>query len=72
MSKRFDNAQNETPLQQRERIEAEISRYLDLPVVKMDSDPLQWWKHEEKYLPTLAVLAKNVYVYVNMWDKCYF
>ena len=25
----------------------------------MDSDPLQWWKHEEKHLPVLAVLAKK-------------
>ena len=41
------------------KVEVEISRYLDLPVVEMDSDPLQWWKHEEKRLPVLAVLAKK-------------
>ena len=58
MSKLFDNAQNETPLHPPERVEVEISTYLDLPVVEMDSDPLQWWKHEEKHLP-LAVLAKK-------------
>ena len=59
LSKNFDNdAQNETPLRPRERVEV-ISRYLDLPVVEMDSDPLQWWKHEEKRLPVLAVLAKK-------------
>ena len=60
LSKIFDSdAQNETPLCPRERVEVEISRYLDLPVVEMDSDPLQWWKHEEKRLPVLAVLAKK-------------
>ena len=59
MSNLFDNAQNETPLRPRERVEVEISRYLDFPLVEMDSDPLQWWKHEEKRLLTLAVSAKK-------------
>ena len=59
LSKLFDNAQNETPLRPRERVEVKICRYLDFPVVEMDSDPLQWWKHEEKRLPMLAVLAKK-------------
>ena len=54
-----NDAQNETPLHPQERVEVEISRYLDLPVVEIDSDPLQWWKHEEKRLPVLAVLAKK-------------
>ena len=65
LSKIFDDAQNETPLLPRERVELDISRYLDLPVVEMDSDPLQWWRHEGKCLPTLAVLEKNIYVYVE-------
>ena len=57
--KTFDNTQNKTLLHPRERVEVKISRYLDLPVVEKNSDPLQWWKHEEKHLPMLAVLAKK-------------
>ena len=59
LSKIFDDSQNEAPLRPRQRVEVEISRYLELPVVEMDSDPLQWWKHEQKRLPVLAVLAKK-------------
>ena len=52
--------QSRAPLRSREKTEAEITRYLDLPVVDdMDSDPLEWWKHEAKHLPVLAVLAKK-------------
>jgi len=48
-----------SPLRPREKVEAEITRYLDLPVVDMDSDPLEWWKHDVNHLPVLAVLAKK-------------
>jgi len=42
LSKIFDNdVQNKTPLHLREREKVEISGYLDLSVVEMDSDPLQ-------------------------------
>ena len=40
-------------------VEVEIARYLTLPVVEINFDPLQWWKLEEKRLPVLAVLAKK-------------
>ena len=59
LSKIFDDSQNEAPLRSQQRVEVEISRYLELQVVEMDSDPLQWWKHEQKRLPVLAVLAKK-------------
>ena len=72
LSNIFDtDAQNETPLRPKEKVEVEISKHLSLPVVEMDSDPLQWWKHEEKLLPLLAVLAKK-YLYMYMWDHCPF
>ena len=60
LSNIFDtDAQYETPLCPKEKVEIEIPKYLDSPVVEIDSDPLQWWKHEEKHLPVLAVLAKK-------------
>ena len=60
LSNIFDaNTQNKIPLRPREKAEAEIARYLNLPVVEMDFDPLHWWKLEEKRLPILAVLAKT-------------
>jgi len=51
--------QSHSLLHPQEKVEAEIARYLDLPVVDMDSDPLEWWKHEVNRLPVLAVLAKK-------------
>ena len=60
LSSIFDtDAQYETPLRPKEKVEVEIAKYLDSPVVEMDSDPLQWLKHEEKRLPVLAVLANK-------------
>ena len=72
LSNIFDtDTQNETLLRPKEKVEVEISKYLNSPVVEMDSDPLQWWKHEEKRLPLLAVLAKK-YLCMYMWDHCPF
>ena len=64
LTKKLSNdseGKSRAPLCPQEKIEAEITRYLDLPVVDdMDSDPLEWWKHEAKhFLPVLAVLAKK-------------
>jgi len=43
-----------------EKVEAEITRYFGLPVVDdMDSDPMQWRKHEANRLTVLSVLAKK-------------
>ena len=40
LSNIFDtDAQNETPLHPKEKVEVEISKYLNSPVVEMDSDP---------------------------------
>ena len=45
-----------TPTQ---RIEKEISSYLDFPAVESDAEPLTWWKREQGRFPNLAYLAKK-------------
>ena len=36
-----------------------MDRYKLIPSVDMDSDPLLWWKSQERDIPTLSVLAKK-------------
>jgi hypothetical protein len=40
-----------------DRVRDEISRYRRTPVVNVE-DPLQWWKENEKYFPSLALAAR--------------
>ena len=49
------------PLQ---KIEKEISSYLEYPSLEADADPLAWWRLEKGRFPNLAYLAKNTCVYV--------
>ena len=45
------------PRSPQEVVQKETSRYLDLPDLDPDKDPLNWWKDEVKHLPLLARLA---------------
>lgn len=45
-----------TPLQ---KIEKEISAYLEYPSLEADANPLAWWKAENGRFPSLAYLAKK-------------
>ena len=43
----------------REKINLEISSYLDIPTLEMDADPLVWWRIEHSRFPNLAQLSKK-------------
>ena len=45
-----------TPLQ---KIEKEISAYLEYPSLEADANPLAWWKAENGQFPNLAYLARK-------------
>lgn len=47
------------PLSSAERVEKEKSRYVGLPSVSPDCDPLEWWRAEAQHLPILAALARK-------------
>ena len=42
-----------------EVVQKETSRYLDLPDLDPEKDPLSWWKDEAKHFPILARLARK-------------
>ena len=46
-------------LSNEERIQDELTRYLQCPHPQMKSNPLHWWKHQEKNFPILSRLAKK-------------
>ena len=48
-----------TVLSTSEKINLEISSYLDIPTLEMDADPLTWWKFENSRFPNLALLARK-------------
>lgn len=41
-------------------IPAEISKYFALNSIPMNSNPLQWWKTNEKRFPVLASMARDI------------
>lgn len=43
----------------REKLNMELSSYLDIPSLGMDADPLEWWKIEHLRFPHLAQLARK-------------
>ena len=43
-------------------VQKETSRYLNLPDLNPEKDPLSWWKDEVKHFPMLARLARK-YLY---------
>ena len=47
-----------TALSPSEKINLEISSYLDNPTLEMDADPLAWWKFENSLFPNLALLTR--------------
>ncbi len=46
-------------LSPREKLNIEISSYLDMASIEMDADPLDWWKVEHSHFPHLAQLARK-------------
>ena len=46
-------------LSPREKINLEISSYLDIPTLEMDADPLVWWRIEHLRFPNLAQLSRK-------------
>ena len=42
-----------------EVVQKETSRYLDLPDLNPEKDPLNWWKNEAKHFPILARLVRK-------------
>ncbi len=48
-----------TVLSPSEKINLEISSYMDIPTLEMDADPLVRWKLECLHFPNLAVLARK-------------
>ena len=48
-----------TVLSTSEKINLEISSYLDIPTLEMDADPLAWWKFENSRFPNLDLLARK-------------
>ena len=48
---------DEDDLSCQERVEREIERYQDYPSVDVNCDLLQWWKQEQRRLPSLAGVA---------------
>jgi len=37
----------------------EVARYLTFPDAPLDSDPLDWWRNEEKHFPKLSGMARR-------------
>jgi len=35
----------------------ELEKYVSLPFISLDADPLQWWKLYHSQLPTISLLA---------------
>ena len=48
---------NENDLSHEEKVDKEIKRYEEYPPVDVDSDPLTWWRDEQKKFPVLGSLA---------------
>ena len=49
-----------------DKVENELTSYLDYPKMSPDTDPLEWWKNEQRRFPTLSVLARK-YLCVCVW-----
>ena len=52
-----DKQSSSTPSQ--ERVRVELTMYLQCPQPDAESDPLVWWKSQEKNFPILAMLARK-------------
>lgn len=58
--------EGEDELSYEEKVDKEIKRYEEYPPVDMDTDPLIWWKDEQKKFPALGFLARK---YLCLWHK---
>ena len=43
----------------KDQSEIEIERYLSLPKIGLDDDPLEWWKNYSSSFPSLSILSKK-------------
>ena len=50
---------SEDELSYEEKADREVKRYEEYPPVDMDTDPLTWWKDEQKKFPALESLARK-------------
>ena len=48
-------------LSNEERVNDELTRYLQCPQPEVKSNPLQWWKHQQKNFPFYHTLLKSIY-----------
>jgi len=55
----FKRATAPSATSQRERVETELSAYLQSVDADSESDPLQWWKTHEEMFPTLKNVAEK-------------
>ena len=43
-----------------DEVEKEVKKYLQLPLLEKDEDPLTWWRQNRATLPLLAKLARKL------------
>ena len=46
-------------LSPKEKISRELERYLQIPQLDTDDNPLLWWKGNQQMFPVLALMAKK-------------
>jgi hypothetical protein len=51
--------ENVPAVTQEDKIEKEVSAYLDYPKMSSETNPLLWWRNEQRQFPTLSVLARK-------------
>ncbi len=54
-----ENTQSIPSLTPEDKINNEIHSYLDYPIVNSETNPLVWWKDEQRRFPTLSVMARK-------------
>lgn len=54
-----ENMQNLPTVTPEDKVNNEISAYLDYPIMNSETNPLVWWKAEQRRFPTLSILAKK-------------
>ena len=59
MNIQHENSEATTTLTAEDKIDGEFTSYLDYPTVDFETNPLRWWKDEERRFPTLSILAKK-------------
>lgn len=58
--KSMSKAKENTSLSEEAKIDHEIERYLEKPIIDEDQNPLDYWKVNCKQWPNLSVVAKSI------------